>query len=112
MVPEVDQRFWEAMAEGGFITDAAAAAGTCRVQGRRWLGACGGVRPWRGRNLKGRCLSFAEREEIALGRARGESVRGIAVRLGRSPSTVSRELRRNGDRGGGYRGTTPPPAGH
>jgi transposase, IS30 family len=32
--------------------------------------ACGGVRPRRGRSLKGRCLSFAEREEIALGRER------------------------------------------
>jgi len=35
----------------------------------RWVAACGGVRPRRGRNVKGRCLSFAEREEIALGRA-------------------------------------------
>jgi transposase, IS30 family len=106
MVPEVHQRFWEAMARGEFITEAAAEAGTYRVQGRRWLAACGGVRPRRGRNLKGRCLSFAEREEIALGRARGESVRGIAARLGRSPSTVSRELRRNAETGGGYRATT------
>ena len=39
--------------------------------------------------------SFAEREEIALARARGAGVREIARALGRSPSTVSRELRRN-----------------
>jgi IS30 family transposase len=63
------------------------------------------VRPRRGRNLKGRCLSFAEREEIALARARGETIRAIARRLGRSPSTISRELRRNADRDGGYRAT-------
>lgn len=106
MVAEVHQRFWEAMARGEFITDAAVEAGTYRVQGRRWLAACGGVRPRRGRNLKGRCLSFAEREEIALGHARGESVCGIAERLGRSASTISRELRRNADDGGGYRATT------
>jgi transposase, IS30 family len=79
------------------------AAGTYRKQGTRWLATCGGVRPRRGRNLKGRCLSFAEREEIALARARGESMRGIARRLGRSPSTISRELRRNADHSGGYR---------
>jgi transposase, IS30 family len=37
-------------------------------------------------------LSLAEREEIALGRAAGESLRSIAGRLGRHPSTVSREV--------------------
>jgi IS30 family transposase len=104
-VPEAVQPFWAALQAGEFIADAAVAAGTYRKQGTRWVAACGGVRPRRGRNLKGRCLSFAEREEIALARARGESMRVIARRLGRSPSTVSRELRRNGDRRG-YRATT------
>ncbi len=42
----------------------------------------------------GRYLSFAEREEIALGRAAGLSMRAIARQLGRSPSTVSREIAR------------------
>ncbi len=51
-------------------------------------------------------MSFAEREEIALSSARGESMRCIARRLGRSPATISRELRRNADRHGGYRATT------
>jgi IS30 family transposase len=106
-VPEVVQPFWAALQRGEFIIDAAAAVGTYRKQGSRWVAACGGVRPRRGRNLKGRCLSFAEREEIALARARGETIRRVASRLGRSPSTVSRELRRNVDRrGGGYRATT------
>jgi transposase, IS30 family len=106
MVPEVHQRFWEAMARGDFITDAAVAAGTYRVQGRRWLIAAGGVRPRRGRNLQGRCLTFAEREEIALARAAGESMRSIAARLSRSPSTISRELARNGEAPGDYRATS------
>jgi IS30 family transposase len=43
----------------------------------------------------GRYLSFAEREEIAILLAGGCGVRKIARRLGRSPSTISRELRRN-----------------
>ena len=64
------------------------------------------MRPRRGRDLQGRYLSFSEREEIAVGRAGGESVRAIARRLGRSPATVSRELRRNADRRGEYRATT------
>lgn len=41
-------------------------------------------------------LSLAEREEISRGLAAGESIRGIASTLGRSPSTVSREIARNG----------------
>lgn len=45
--------------------------------------------------VSSRYLSFAEREEIALSRARKVGVREIARRLGRSPSTISRELRRN-----------------
>ena len=42
-------------------------------------GCGGGVRPRRGRDLKGRCLTLAQREEIALGRARGDSIRAIAA---------------------------------
>jgi IS30 family transposase len=106
MVTEVVQQFWAAMARGEFITDAAAKAGTHRMMGTRWLRAEGGVRPRRGRDLKGRCLSFSEREEIAVARAGGESMRSIARRLGRSPSTISRELARNAGGAGGYRATT------
>ena len=45
--------------------------------------------------LSGRYLSFCEREEIAILTAQGIGVRAIARRLSRSPSTISRELRRN-----------------
>ena len=63
----------------------------------------------RSRPPSGRHLSFAEREEIALLRAQGCGVREIARQLGRAPSTISRELRRNAaTRHGGfeYRATT------
>ncbi len=106
MVSEVVQPFWAAVQRGEFITEAAESVGTYREMGGRWIAAAGGVRPRRGRDLQGRYLSFSEREEIAVGRAAGESVRSIARRLGRSPATVSRELRRNADRRGEYRATT------
>jgi len=75
MVPEVYQVFWVGMAAGESINDAAIAAGSYRKQGTRWLAAAGGVRPRRGRNIKGRCLSLVQREEIALARAGGGSIR-------------------------------------
>jgi IS30 family transposase len=59
--------------------------------------------------LSGRYLSFVEREEIAMLRARGCGVREIARLIGRSPSTISRELRRNAairSAGFEYRATT------
>jgi transposase, IS30 family len=105
MIPEIVQPFWAAMQRGEFITDAAEEVGN-RKKGARWIVAAGGVRPRRGRDLKGRCLSFAEREEIALGRAGGESMTSIGARLGRSPSTISRELSRNADDQGRYRATS------
>jgi IS30 family transposase len=57
----------------------------------------------------GRYLSFAEHEEIAVLRATGHEVREIARKLGRCPSTISRELRRNAATRGGrldYRAST------
>lgn len=60
--------------------------------------------------LSGRYLSFAEREEIALLRAQGHGVREVARALGRSPSTVSRELRRNAATRGGRLEYRPSPA--
>jgi hypothetical protein len=93
MVPEVYQVFWAGMAAGEFINDAAIAASSYREQGSRWLAAAGGVRPRRGRGLRGRCLTLAQREEIALGRARGVRADGadfitassLLVPVGRHP---------------------------
>ena len=58
----------------------------------------GGIRPVaRCRGV--RQLTVAEREDIAAGVAGGLLVRAIATGLGRAPSTISRELMRNGGRG-------------
>jgi IS30 family transposase len=103
------QRFWAAIARGLSSEDAAAQAGVSAAVGVRWFREGGGMPPVALAAPSGRYLSFAEREEIAILRAGGCGVREIARRLGRSPSTISRELRRNAaTRGGGleYRATT------
>jgi IS30 family transposase len=55
----------------------------------------GGMPPISLAPVSGRYLSFSEREEIAILRAQQLGVRAIARHIGRSPSTISRELRRN-----------------
>ena len=61
------------------------------------LARSGGIRPAkRRRSLL--ALTLAEREEISRGMLAGYSIRAIASQLGRAPSTISREIRRNGDR--------------
>ncbi len=57
----------------------------------------GGIRPAQ-RCRSERSLTLSEREEISRSIVHGQSIRSIAKRLGRSPSTVSRELARNGGR--------------
>lgn len=61
------------------------------------LAETGGVRP-RPRRRSLRSLSLSEREDISRDIVAGFSVRAIATRLGRAPSTISREIRRNGGR--------------
>jgi transposase-like protein len=63
--------------------------------GFSWFRHTGGVNPCLPPVVSGRYLSFAVREDIALLCAQGARVREIARRIGRSPSTISRELRRN-----------------
>src|SRR5450631_2949622 len=95
-------RFWAAIARGVASEEAAVEAGVSAAVGVRWFREGGGMPPVSQAPLSGRYLSFAEREEIAILRARGCGVREIARRTGRSPSTISRELRRNAaTRGGG-----------
>ncbi|MBF4615856.1 helix-turn-helix domain-containing protein, partial [Curtobacterium sp. VKM Ac-1376] len=51
-------------------------------------------------------MTFGDREEIAVLRAQGKSLRQIADVIGRSASMVSRELSRNTAQGSAYRATT------
>ena len=106
---EERQRFWAAIRRGLTSEDAAAEAGVSPVVGTRWFREAGGMPPVTRAPLSGRYLSFAEREEIAILHARECGVREIARRTARSPSTISRELRRNAATRGGsleYRATT------
>ncbi len=106
---EVERLFWVGVAEGLTTTAAAAAAGVSEPVAVRWFRQSGGMPLLSLSPLSGRYLSFAAREEIALLRAQGCGVREVARRLRRSPSTISRELRRNAATRGGrlvYRATT------
>ncbi len=103
------QRFWDAIARGLSSGDAGLAAGVSAPVGTRWFREGGGMPTSNLAPLSGRYLSFPEREEVAILHAQNVGVRAIARQLGRSPSTVSRELRRNAaTRSGGleYRATT------
>jgi IS30 family transposase len=64
---------------------------------QRMLSEAGGIRP-RQRSRSRLALTLLEREEISRGVVSGQSIRCIALLLGRAPSTVSREIKRNGGR--------------
>lgn len=99
---EVRRRFWAGVRAGSRIDEAAAAAGASRRWGWEVFREAGGVNPMRDASPAGRYLSLSEREDIAALAHGGVGVREIARRLGRAPSTVSRELAR-GDTARGYR---------
>ena len=105
---EARQAFWKRIAEGMQSESAALACGVSQPVGTRWFREAGGMPSISLAPGSKRYLSFGEREELALLRAQGCGVREIARCLGRSPSTVSRELRRNAETRGGtlkYRAT-------
>jgi len=101
------QQFWAAIAAGRSSEVAAASARISPAVGVRWFREGGGMPPSHfapsAPLVSGRYLSFAEREQIALLRAKGHGVCEIGRRLARAASTISRELRRNAaTRSGGF----------
>lgn len=92
---EVQRQFWRLIATGITSAEAALTVGVSVPVGTRWFRHAGGMPPISLAPPTGRYLSFEEREEIALLRAKQLGVREIARRIGRDPGTISRELRRN-----------------
>jgi IS30 family transposase len=98
---EVERQFWKQISTGLTSENAAAAVGVSQAVGTRWFRYRGGMPLFMSNSLSQRYLSFAEREEIGLLFAQRIGVREIARRVERSPSTISRELRRNAATRGG-----------
>src|SRR3954466_10393043 len=104
----VEREFWRLIARGKRTEDAALEVGVSTPVASRWFRHAGGMPPLSLAEPTGRYLSFHEREDLALLKAKGLGVRAIARELKRDPGTVSRELRRNAATRGGrieYRAT-------
>ncbi len=86
---------WERWQKGESMRDIAKLFDRGHSSVQQIFSAHGGVRP-RQRKRSRLALTLAERETLSRGLARQLSMRAIAAELGRSPSTVSREIKRNG----------------
>lgn len=94
--PEISA-MWDRLAKGEYVNAIARGLdrGHSAVQGV--IARSGGIRPPK-RKRSRLALTIAEREEISRGIVASPSLRSIASRLRRAPSTVSLELKRNGGR--------------
>ena len=94
--PEMEE-VWDRWENGESLNSIARGLerGHSAVQGM--LSRTGGIRPAAKKRSR-LALTLAEREEISRGIAAGHSMRAIAAQLGRAPSTISREIKRNGGR--------------
>src|SRR3989454_7996699 len=102
--PKQRAEVWDRWRNGQCIADIARALERRNKSGvYRVLALSGGITP-AARRRAPLALALQEREEISRGIAAGRSIRRIAARLGRAPSTVSREGRRHGG-GSAYRAT-------
>lgn len=88
---------WRRWKNGQSLSDIGRALGKHAGSVHGVVSSNGGIAPATRRRSR-RALSLAEREEISRGMAVSASMRQIAVMIGRAPSTVSREIARNGGR--------------
>jgi IS30 family transposase len=95
--PQQRAELWERWKNGQCVADIARALARRNKSGvYRILALNGGIAPEPPRRRAAGALRLEEREEISRGIAAARSTRRIAQGLRRSPSTVSREIRRNG----------------
>ncbi len=94
---EERQTIWDMREAGVPVKRIAKHLGRQNVSLRKFIADAGGKRPTARQRSELR-LSLEEREEISRGLAAGDSIRAIAEALGRSPSTVCREVNTNGGR--------------
>jgi len=96
-------QMWRRWQAGESCSEIAQGLGKYPSQIHTWVQRRGGVAPLQ-RRRSGVALTLLEREEISRGLCAGHSIRRMAQRMGRAPSSVSREIVRHGGRGG-YRAT-------
>ena len=94
-VRSLHRQYWRLVAQGMSTPQACQSLGVRTGTGVQWFRDAGGMPPLSLVEPTGRFLTMSEREEIALGLACGLGIRAIARLIGRSPSTVSREIARN-----------------
>jgi IS30 family transposase len=97
LTEQEQDEIWQRWSQGWTLGRIGRSIGRSHGVVQQVVARTGGVRP-PARTRAADRLSLAEREEISRGVAAGESARVIAGRLGRAPSTVTRELARNGGR--------------
>jgi IS30 family transposase len=88
---------WDRWQKGDSVNSIGRHFGRSHSSIRNILARTGGIRPPQRRRSR-LALTLAEREEVSRGVVAGHSICSISVLLGRAPSTVSREIRRNGGR--------------
>ena len=97
LTAEQKRELWRRWRAGESLSEIGRALGRRARSIHGVVAANGGYAPVPRRRSR-RVLSLSEREEISRGLAEGASLRLIARRLGRAPSTVSREVARHGGR--------------